>query len=30
MTNIGRPRLRERVNEYGDLERLTAALAAAD
>jgi len=30
MTNIGRPRLRERVNEYGDLERLTAALAATD
>jgi pilus assembly protein CpaF len=30
MTNIGRPRLRERVAEYGDLERLTAALAATD
>jgi hypothetical protein len=30
MTNIGRTRLRERVNEYGDLERLTAALAATD
>ena len=30
MTNIGQPRLRERVNEYGDLERLTTALAATD
>ena len=30
MTNIGHPRLRERVTEYGDLERLTAALAATD
>jgi pilus assembly protein CpaF len=30
MTNIGRPRLRERAIEYGDLERLSAALAATD
>ncbi len=30
MTNIGRPRLRERAIEYGDLERLAAALAATD
>ena len=30
MTQIGRPRLRERAIEYGDLERLAAALAATD
>jgi pilus assembly protein CpaF len=30
MTNVGRPRLRERVSEYGDLDRLTAALATTD
>ncbi len=30
MTHIGRPRLRERAIEYGDLERLAAALAATD
>jgi hypothetical protein len=28
MTHIGRPRLRERAIEYGDLERLAAALDA--
>jgi len=30
MTNIGRPRLRQRAIEYGDLERLSEALAATD
>jgi len=30
MTNMVQPRLRERVTEYGDLERLAAALAATD
>jgi len=30
MTNVGRPRIRERISEYGDLERLTAALATID
>jgi pilus assembly protein CpaF len=30
MTNVGQPRLRERAIEYGDLERLKAALAATD
>lgn len=28
MTNIGRPRIRERISEHADIERLTAALAA--